>query len=174
MEHELNRKERQIVMLSRQEELNELQARWGVQRRRGESTEILASPFLRPQEDGIPDSKVFEYFEHQEWEKRLFREDRWLQPKRGTPEATWQEMDPPDGHQWDGEWKVDVGHTSVDQEGWSYGTTKDELSERRDSGVSNTHKGDDDQLRARKWIRRYSPMLGDDECFSDFSLGQSL
>ena len=90
----------------------------------------------------VPDSKVFEYSEHQELEKSFFREGRWLQPKGGTPEATWQEMDPPDGHQWDGEWNVDVGRTSVDQEGWSYGTTKDKLSERRDSGVSNIWRDD--------------------------------
>jgi len=150
IEADVAKKDAQIFALQQQVQLLEIQIRWGTQRRR---TLSQVSPNLEscsPIIDGEADllGEGVHHFETEQWEKKMFGRSRW-QP--GSQE--WRDQPPPEGYEWGSPWQIDGTHTAVDPEGWSYGSTEQELTERRQAGASNTSKAKEDMYRTRKWVR---------------------
>ena len=138
-------KTRQIAVLQAEIALLEIKVRWGEQRR---SLSVMAQAG-----DCSLSGEIKHHFEVEVWHKsRLgskFGRSRW------KPELnqSWRDVSAPEGGDWNGEWQIDGNHTAVDQDGWSYGRSEQELSDRRQGNVSQSEKGPDDVFRTRKWLR---------------------
>lgn len=82
------------------------------------------------------------------------------------------EIKPPLRLDWATEWKIDVEHTKVDSDGWSYATTFRRLSEKEANGSSSSIPLPAHVTRRRLWVRILRPIrqsLFADESFDTSS-----
>eukprot|EP00656_Telonema_subtile_P055148 TRINITY_DN8450_c0_g1_i4.p1 TRINITY_DN8450_c0_g1~~TRINITY_DN8450_c0_g1_i4.p1 ORF type:complete len:293 (-),score=87.31 TRINITY_DN8450_c0_g1_i4:132-1010(-) len=147
VEADIQRLKKQIKALKQEIELRDIQARWGEQRRQSMFDE-LSTPTSPIFKDLAALGECHEHFETEVWEKKMFGRSRWQPADQG-----FKDQDPPAGFAWNGEWQIDGTYTSVDDDGWSYGTSEQEVVERAMSDLSNSKKAKDDEVRLRKWVR---------------------
>lgn len=144
-EGDIINKNRQIAVLEQEITFLEIKLRWGDQRR--------ASSAMAQAGDCALTGECHQHFEIEQWHKsRLgnkFGRSRW----KPEIDQTWRDQAAPAGSEWNGEWQIDGTHTAVDQDGWSYGRSEQELNERRANNVSQSEKGPEDVYRTRRWVR---------------------